>query len=118
MKTAIILIATVFTFGCGYGSNYKANPMTTPAGTSITISDLSPDSDKAAGAAFVMTVNGSGFGMDSTVYFNSVAHSTSYVTGSQLTTSISASDIASPGTIPVYVRSNNMNSNTMNFTVN
>lgn len=117
MKTALILLATMFTLACGYGSNYNSSSMNTPAGASVTVTALSPDTAKPGSTAFVMTVNGSGFGTGSTVYFNMVAHSTTYVTGNQLMTTITASDVATAGTFPVYVRSNNSNSNTMNFMV-
>jgi trimeric autotransporter adhesin len=117
MKTAVILLMTMFTLACGYGSNYNSKTMTTPAGASITISTLSPDSATPGAASFAMTINGSGFGTSSVVYFNAVAHSATYISGNQLMTTITASDVAGAGTFPVYVRSNGVNSNTMNFMV-
>jgi hypothetical protein len=117
MKTAIILLATMFTLGCGYGSNYKSMSTAPMPGASVTLSDLSPDSMKPGSAAFVMTINGSGFDTSSVAYFNGVAHSTTYISANQLMATITASDVAGTGTFPVYVRSNNANSNTMNFMV-
>jgi hypothetical protein len=118
MKTISILLILFFaivTFGCGgYGSsNNGMNSGATPS-----IMQLSPSSATAGGAGFVLTVNGSNLGMGSTVYWNSVAHNGSYVTGNQMTTNITAADIANPGSISVYVRANGKNSNTLTFTIN
>ncbi len=101
--------------GCGgYGSN--SAPMM--GGSGPMISQLVPSNATAGGGNFTLTINGSGFASNAVVYWKAAPHSTSYVTGNQLTTVIMASDIATPGTAPVYVRSNNQNSNTLNFTIN
>jgi len=91
--------------------------MNTGSGAVPTISQLSPASVTAGGPDFVLTVDGTNFGMGASVYWNSVAHGTTYLTGQQITTTISAADIANPGNVPVYVRINGQNSNTMMFTV-
>ena len=117
MKTALILLATTFTLACGYGMNYNASNPTMQPGAAVTLSDLSPDSAKPGSMAFTMTINGSGFGSSSVVYFNSVAHAATFISANQLMTTITASDVAGTGTFPVYVNSHNVNSNTMNFTV-
>jgi hypothetical protein len=69
-----------------------------------------PNSATSGGPALTLTVNGSGFGSDAVVYWNASVR--------QVTAAISAADIAMKGTVPVYVRTNGQNSNTMNFTVN
>jgi len=87
-------------------------------GGSSSISQLVPNSATAGDPAFTLTVNGSGFTSSSVVYWNAATRPTTFVTANQLTAQISASDIATAGTIPVYVRSNGQNSNTVNFMVN
>jgi hypothetical protein len=72
----------------------------------------------AGGQGFVLTINGTGFGTSSQVYWNGISHNSTYVTANQLTAMITASDIAQAGTIPVYVHSNGVNSNTVSFTIN
>ena len=91
-----------------------ANP--TPA-----ITSLSPASAVAGGAAFTLTVNGSGFVSTSVVNFNNVARVTTFVSATQLTAAILASDIASTGTPPVTVTSptpGGGTSNSVTFNVN
>lgn len=115
MKLLAVGLLLALTLGCGYGSNY--NPSSTTTSASVNVADLVPADATAGGQGFTMTVNGSGFGSDSTLYFNSVAHSVTYISAGQLMTDISADDIASAGTMPVYVRTGGKNSNTVNFQV-
>jgi IPT/TIG domain len=117
MKSFCILLLTLFSLGCGYGSNYNSMPGT-GNGSTPQISQLAPASTAAGGAGFILTVNGSGFGSGSVVYWNAAARSTTFVTGNQVTATIPASDIANSGTATVYVHSGAYNSNMMNFTVN
>ncbi len=67
------------------------------------ISGLSPSSAAAGGAAFPMTVNGSGFVSNSSVYWNMTALATTFVSATQLTAAVPASLIAAAGTAKVSV---------------
>jgi hypothetical protein len=85
---------------------------------------LVPNTATHGDPAFTLTVNGTGFTAGSVVYWNGKTRSTTLVMANQLTASISAADIASAATVPVYVRTaggiygGGTNSNTVNFTVN
>jgi hypothetical protein len=68
-----------------------------------TTSSLSPSSRTAGGAAFTLTVNGSGFVADSIVQWNAASRTTTYVSATRLTAAILASDIATAGTATVTV---------------
>jgi trimeric autotransporter adhesin len=114
MKIVCVLLLTLASLGCGYGSMHNYN-MTT--GTSVQMSQIVPNSATAGVAGFMLTVNGSGFTSSSVVYWNSMALSTQYVSGSQLVAGVPASEVASPTTVQVYVNSNGMVSNMMKFTV-
>ncbi len=85
------------------------------------ITTLSPNSATAGGAAFTLTVNGSGFVSGSTVQWNGSARATTFVSATQLTVAIPASDIASAGTANVTVVNatpGGGTSNSASFTVN
>lgn len=69
-----------------------------------TITSLSPNSATAGGAAFTLTVNGTGFLNSSTVWWNGAQRTTQFVSATQVTASISANDIASAGTANVVVQ--------------
>lgn len=68
------------------------------------IGSLSPAFTSAGGAAFTLTVNGSGFTAASTINWGSTALTTQYVSGVQLTAQVPASAIASAGTNAVTVQ--------------
>jgi hypothetical protein len=88
------------------------------------ITSLSPDQAVAGGAGFTLTVNGSGFidgtGSDrSVVHWNGSPRATTFVSDTQLTATIPASDIATAGTANVtVVNPGNLTSNTATFTIN
>jgi IPT/TIG domain len=119
IRTAIIfpaLILTLLEIGCGYGSNYNSTP--SPMSAVPNISGLAPNSATAGGAGFVLTVNGSNFGGDAVVYWNSTVRATTYISGSQIMANIASADVATAGVAMVYVHSGGQNSNMMNFTIN
>ncbi len=68
-----------------------------------TITTLSPLSATAGGAAFTLTVNGTNFVTTSVVNFNGNARTTTFVSATQVTAAILATDIATVGTFPVTV---------------
>jgi hypothetical protein len=68
-----------------------------------TIGSLSPSSAVAGSAAFTLTVNGAGFVSGATVNFNGTPKATTFVSTTQITAAILATDIASPGTANVTV---------------
>jgi len=64
---------------------------------------LSPASLTAGGAGFTLTVTGSGFVSASVVRWNGSSRTTTFVSATQLTALISASDIATSGRVQVTV---------------
>lgn len=67
------------------------------------ISSLSPVSATVGGAAFTLTVNGSNFIANSVVKWNGAALTTSYVSATQVTAQVPASDIATGGSASITV---------------
>jgi hypothetical protein len=68
-----------------------------------TLSKLSPSSATAGGSAFTLTVKGTNFVSSSVVHWKGTGLKTKYVSGTQLTASVPASDIATAGTATVTV---------------
>ena len=101
----------------GCGTVFKLSPQSpVPAITSI-----APTSATAGGAAFTLTVNGTGFVSTSVVDFGANARATTRVSSTQLTATISASDIATAGNFNVTVTNptpGGGTSNAVSFTVN
>lgn len=90
----------------------------TVTNTTIQLTALSPSSATATGPAFTLTVTGSNFTGQSTVLWNGVAQSTAFVSSTQLTAQIAASNIAAVGTASVSVLDpTNGSSNPLTFTI-
>ncbi|HLV79315.1 MAG TPA: choice-of-anchor tandem repeat GloVer-containing protein [Chthonomonadaceae bacterium] len=67
------------------------------------LSSISPSKTGAGGPAFTLTVTGSNFLNNSTVDWNGTALTTTFVSQTELTATVPASDIATPGTAAVTV---------------
>jgi len=112
------LVASVGTAQVSVSSGgVTSNSLTFTIVAAPTISSLSPNTITAGSAAFTMTVNGSGFASGAAVKWNGTALGTVYVSPTQLTATVLASDVASPGTNHVTVTSGGVTSNSVNFTV-
>lgn len=95
----------------GNGTTAVANPTTT---------SISPTSAQASSGAFTLTVNGTNFFSGSVVTWNGSNRTTTFVSPTQLTASISNSDISSAGSATVGVTNAGAatpNSNTQTFTI-
>lgn len=68
------------------------------------LTGLSPNTKVAGGQAFTLTLSGSKFVGASKVLWNGQQRNSIYVNANTLTATITAADIATPGTFPVIVR--------------
>jgi hypothetical protein len=82
-----------------------------------TVSSVSPTSIPSRSAALTLTVNGSGFGAGSTVLWNGAARSTVFVSASQLTAMIPATDLEAPGVAQVSVSNSGAISPSLPFVI-
>ena len=85
------------------------------------ITSLSPSSATAGGVDFTLTVNGKNFVSGAVVQWNGSNRITTYVSATQLTASITASDLATAGTVSVTVNNpapGGGTSGAQSFTVN
>lgn len=116
-NTGLILLAfalamSLISSGCGNSS--------TPQNPVPTITSISPTTAVAGGQAFTLTVTGTNFIQGSIVNFGGNAKSTTYVSATQVTAAILASDIAAAGTPSVTVTNPTPGggaSNSVTFTV-
>jgi hypothetical protein len=67
------------------------------------LNSMSPAFMRAEGSAFSLTISGSGFISGSTVYWGTTALTTQYVSATQLTAQITASEIATAGIASITV---------------
>jgi len=130
MKTMSVLLLTLVCLGCGYSApkSMPAQPGVMPA-----IAQLVPNTANSGDPQFTLTVNGSNFATNAVINWNGAKQTTTRMTASQLTATIPATAIATPGMVPVSVTNPGTagsggiygsggtaseTSNTMNFTVN
>ena len=64
---------------------------------------LSPSSATAGGSQFLLTVIGNGFRRDSMVSWNNSFRVTTFTSSRRLVATVTATDIAQPGTVLVFV---------------
>ena len=101
IATAGTVSITVFNPGPGGGESAAATfTINNPAPA---ISSLAPATATAGGAAFTLTVTGSGFVNGAVVRWNGANRPTTFVSTTQLTATISAADLAAAGTASVTV---------------
>lgn len=84
---------------------------------SFSIFGLSPNQATAGGSAFTLTVHGARFGAATTVLWNGLSLSTTFVSTTQVMAAVPASLIASPGSANVDVQVPGNTSNTLAFTI-
>ncbi len=99
--------------------NFTITPDTSASAPILT--SINPTSTLAGGAAFTMTVTGSNFVPTSQVTWLGAARATTYVSATQLTATITASDIAFAQIIPIRVTTpapGGGTSSAINFTIN
>jgi hypothetical protein len=89
--TSLLAITLATILSCG----------TCPPFPSIT--SISLASATAGGSQFLLTVNGNDFRRDSVVSWNGSFLVTSFVSSRQLVSAVTATDIAQPGTVLVFV---------------
>ena len=108
---ALVVALALGGMGCGgYGMNMSNGGMPM-------IASLNPNTVNASDPGFMLTVNGSGFGTDSVVFWNGEALHSSYSTGTVVTAQVPSVDVMSAGMFPVTVKSGGRTSNMINFTV-
>jgi hypothetical protein len=101
------------------GSGTSGSLTFTVTNTAPSLTSISPSTATAGGPAFTLTANGSNFVSGATVQVNGSNRTTTFVSGTQLTAAIPASDIASAGTLAIgVVNPDGSSTGTLSFTVN
>ncbi len=118
--TAYILTAFALALcvACGGGGGSTPAPVSNPVPS---ITSLSPSSATAGATAQTLTVNGTNFLSSSTVTYNGVSHTATFVSSTQVTIPLTAADQGTAGAFAVVVTNPSPGggaSNPINFTVN
>lgn len=120
MRYWVLLFATLCCVGCGTADPpSKSDPPHLNVGTIIApaISSLVPANVPVDSQPFTLTVNGSDFGTDAIVFWNGLPLNTRYVSSMQVIAQLQPMNLEFAGPVPVYVRTQGYNSNTVDFDV-
>lgn len=118
MRRLALLLAALVMIGCGSDPDSKpSGPKFATVFAPPAISTLSPISVPVNSPPFYLTINGSNFGTDAIVFWNGVAQHTVFITSQQLAVSVTSTDLQFTGLAQLYVRTQGMNSNTVDFDV-
>jgi trimeric autotransporter adhesin len=101
----------------GGESNFVTFFIHAPQPNDPVLTSVSPTTTASGGAAFTLTVNGSNFANGYVVTWNGATKPTTFVSANQMTASISATDIASPGCAAVAVSTNSQNGPTFSVSM-
>ena len=126
LATAAVVTIDLFTPQPGGGPDTNGTPpqltITAPNNPLPTVTTLTPNNVNAGSAQFPLTVMGTGFVSTSVVNFNGVAKATAFVSATQLTATILATDVATAATVGVTVTNPTPGGGTstpaVNFTIN
>jgi hypothetical protein len=100
-----------------YTIGYVAGNATVVSPSAPVITGISPGFVEEGASAFTLTVTGTGFTANSTVYWGSSALTTTYVSGTGLTAQVPAADVASAVIANITVQTSGVASNSMQFAV-
>lgn len=117
MRLISLLLVGFFLTGCGTGHGGDPQFSKTSGLLAPSITELVPNNVPANSPPFTLTVNGTNFGTDATVFWNGNPHTTSVVSNNQLTTILTQTDLMFVGLAHVFVRTGGLNSNTVDFNV-
>lgn len=84
-------------------SNQAIFTITAPPNPTPAITTLSPNAANVGGAGLTLTINGTSFVSGAVVQVNGQNRTTTFVSDTQLTAALMASDLAAPGTLSVTV---------------
>jgi hypothetical protein len=101
---------------CGSPAATKPT-LTTGITGALAIASLAPNSAPTNSVPFTMVVNGANFSTGAQAFWNNAPQSTVFVNTNELLVSVTGTDMSFPGSAQVYVRSNGVNSNTVEFSV-
>jgi len=116
MRYSVLLLVTLFLLGCGSPAG-NHDPLRVGTFVNPAISSLTPNSVPVDSVPFTLTINGSDFGSDAIVFWNGIPLNTRVISSMQLIAQLQPINLQFAGMVPVYVRTQGVTSNTLDFDV-
>jgi len=118
LPASLLVLFILITVGCG---NPSHNPNATHGTVKVFsssppfVTTLFPNSAPVNSVPFTMQVNGTNFDADAVVFWNGKPLFTTFVNSQQLLADLTSTNLMFAGIAQVYVRTNGLNSNTVEF---
>jgi hypothetical protein len=118
LPASLLVPFILFSLGCGTPSHnpnaiqgtFKVSSSSPPF-----ITTLLPNSAPVNSVPFTMEVNGADFDTDAVVFWNGTPLFTRFVNSHQLLADLTSTNLMLAGAVHVYVRTDGLNSNTVEF---
>jgi len=118
LPASSLLLFILISLGCGtpsHNPNPNSGPLRVLTVSSPSVTTLLPNSAPVNSVPFTMEVVGANFDTNAVVYWDGTPLSTTFVNPQQLFADLASTNLMLAGTIQVYVRTDGLNSNTVEF---
>ena len=116
--SASVPLLFLISVGCGnpsHNPNLANGPLRGVTSSPPSITNLLPNSAPVNAVPFTMEVDGTNFDTNAQVVWNGTPLFTTFVNSQQLFADLTSTNLMLAGTIQVYVRTDGLNSNTVEF---
>ena len=120
LTVILCLVVVVMKSGCAVADSAgSAVPKSPPSIQTPAITNIAPSTVTEGGSSFTLAVTGSNFALDSVILWNGAPRQTTFLNASQVTATITASDISGVAPVSIAVRnqSSGRQSNPMPLTI-
>ena len=116
--SASVTLLFLISVGCGnpsHNPNVANGPLRVITSSPPSITNLLPSSSPVNAVPFTLEIDGTNFDTNAVVYWDGSPLSTTFVSSQQLFADLASTNLMLAGTIKVYVRTDGLNSNTVEF---
>ena len=110
LPASLLVLFILISLGCGSPSH---NPNASHG--TFKVFSLLPNSAPVNSVPFTMEVDGANFDADAVVFWSGTPRFTTFVNSQQLFANLTSTNLVLAGTVHVYVRTDGLNSNTVEF---
>ena len=118
LPAALLVLFILISLGCGspsHNPNATQGPLRVISSSPPSITTLLPNSAPVNSVPFSLEVDGTNFDTNAVVFWNGTPLFTTFGNSQQLFANVTSANLTLAGMIQVYVRTDGLNSNTVEF---
>jgi len=118
LPASLLVLFILISLGCGspsHNPNASHGTFKVFSSSPPSITTLLPNSAPVNSVPFTMEVDGANFDADAVVFWSGTPLFTTFVNSQQLLANLTSTNLVLAGTVHVYVRTDGLNSNTVEF---